>query len=90
MKKGTKVKMLTGQMGLMSEPDGSRFVSEVLCFGDEAVYHGPHTNPELADKGWELLTIDVGGRTLWCPAHDSQFEPVSESGIGSRLDGAPS
>lgn len=91
MKKGTKVKMLTGQMGLMSSRDGSRFVSETLNFGEVAVYDGPHLNPELAEKGWVLLRVERDGHTLWCPAHDSQFEdavqarPLGMRSLGSLL-----
>lgn len=77
MKKGTKVRTISGQLGLMSERDGSRFVSDTLNFGDEAEYDGPHDNPDLAEKGWDVLKVQRGSRTLWCPVHDGQYEPVA-------------
>jgi len=80
MKKGQKVKMVTGQMGLMSSQDETRFVSETLNYGDEATFEGDHLNPELATKGWVLLRVERDGRTLWCPAHDSHFEAVVRKG----------
>lgn len=76
MKKGTTVRMTTGQMGLMATPDDSRFLDEVLRFGDEATYLGPHPNGALADEGWNLLTVELDGRTVYCPAHDSHYEPA--------------
>ena len=76
MKSGTTVRFTGGPFGTVAHLDSSKFEEEVVNEGDTGTYFGPHPNPHLKDT-WHVIAVTLGGRELFVPLHESQFEEAA-------------
>lgn len=74
LKEGEKVRFTAERLGLIESLMYPRFEPETVGAGDLGEYVGVHE--ALRKEGWHITRVEVDGRELFCPVHESQFEAV--------------
>jgi hypothetical protein len=79
MENGAPIEFVSnGPLGVMDDPNSSRFAAAACENGMIGQYVGPHPNPELRDQDWHLTIVRIEGRDYYCPVHAGHFKPLED------------